>query len=447
MNRHGLAFLLLHKEKLQQYTACVIIKRIKTTPKRRLFILDFELTRSENDETLLPQIDSIKTAENIQVLIPFAKAYLGMFYVIDKELPPKEKVKLLANKGLADAIFSGFLSCLNKVDLPTVEEIGHAMVDKKEFAEGYVVLAGLDLITRKSLTNINEINFDVIEKAVAFHFSNKKDSGNFWFDYLLEKQKQKIIPALCKYWVAVLKNNATYLPGRNLVLGENFDIEIAQQSILLLLENWTRCKEKILLELLHTAFKYSNANEFLVACENILDKDESLNERTRLYWIASAYLLSPEKYFSVLSNYVGRVKSKVMPLLDFVSLIMKDNGEINTNLNTKAAVQLLRMIAPVFPPQQHVYGAIGELDINSRNVMLMFYFLASSKEECVISEIKSLRKARVMKIYSAVIDNLLELQMRRINSEDFSFPSFNEYIETLVSTNCLQGRSNKFDLR
>ena len=76
--------------------------------------MDFELTRSENDETLLSQIDSIKTAENIQVLIPFAKAYLGMFYVIDKELPEKEKVKLLANDELAEAIFCGFISSLNR---------------------------------------------------------------------------------------------------------------------------------------------------------------------------------------------------------------------------------------------------------------------------------------------------------------------------------------------
>lgn len=409
--------------------------------------MDFELTRSENDERLLPQVDSIKTAENIQVLIPFAKAYLGMFYVIDKELPPKEKVRLLASDDLASAIFSGFLSCLNKADLPTVEEIGHAMVDKKEFAEGYVVLAGLDLITRRSLKDINDINLGVIEKAIAFHFSNKKDSVDIWFDYLLENQKKKLIPAICRFWVAMLKNNATYLPGRSLVLGDNIDVEVAQQSILLVLRNWIHCKEKTLLELLHTAFKYGNTNDFLAVCEYILDKDENLNERARLYWITSAYLLSPDKYFPVLSNYVGRVKLKVMPLLDFVSLVMKDNSEVKANLNTKTIVQLLRMIAPVFPPQQHVYGAIGELDINSRNVMLMFYFLASSKEEGVVIEIKSLRKARVMKIYSAVIDNLLELQMRRVNSEDFSFPSFKEYIDMLVSKNCLQGRSNKFDLR
>ena len=409
--------------------------------------MDFELTRSENDERLLPQTDSIKTAENIQVLIPFAKAYLGMFYVIDKGLLPKERVRLLANNDLSDSIFSGFISCLNKADLPTVEEIGYATADKKELAEGYVVLAGLDLITRQSLSDIDEINLDVIEKGIAFHFSNKKDSIDIWFDYLLENKKDKVIPTLCKYWVALLKNNVTYLPGRYLVLGENFDIEIVQQSVLLLLENWTRCKEKTLLELLYAAFKYSNENDFLAVCENILDKDEKLNERTRLYWIASAYLLSPDKYFSMLSNYVGRAKIKVMPLLDFISLIMKDDGQTNANLNTKTIVQLLRMIAPIFPPQQHVYGAIGELDINSRNVMLLFYFLASSKEEGVVNEINSLRKARVMKIYSEVIDDLLELQARLINSEGFSFPNFNEYIATLVSKNRLQGRSNKFDLR
>ena len=402
--------------------------------------MDFELTRSENDERLLPQIDSIKTAENIDVLIPFAKAYLGMFYVIDKELPPKDKVKLLANDDLAEAIFTGFLSCMNKVDLPTVEEIGHAMAEKKEFAEGYVVLAGLDLITRKSLSDINEVNFDVIEKAIAFHFSNKKDYIDIWFKYLLENKKNKIIPALCQYWVAMLKNKATYLPGRDLVFGESLDIDISQRSVLLLLENWSRCKAKTLLDLLQSAFKYSEASDFLTVCEHVLDKDENLNERTRLYWIASAYLLAPDKYFSLLSNYVGRVKSKALPLLDFVSLIMKDNDDITANLHAKTVVQLLRMIAPVFPPQQHVYGAIGELDINSRSVMLMFYFLASSKEEGVVKEIKSLRKARVMKIYSAVIDNLLELQMRRINSEEFLFPDFNEYIETLVNNNCRKNR-------
>ena len=409
--------------------------------------MDFELTRSENDETLLSQIDSIKTAENIQVLIPFAKAYLGMFYVIDKELPEKEKIKLLANDALADAIICGFLSSLNYKELPSIEKIAYAKAEQKEYAEGYVILAGLDLVAKKSLVNTKELSLDIIEKAIGFHFSNKSGYHDIWFDYLLAEHKDKVIPAISRYWVAMLKNNATYLPGRDLVLGERPNIEVIQESILPLLEHWPRCKAKILSQLLHLAFKYSNVDDFLAVCERVLDNDESLNERTRLYWLATAYLIAPDKYFSRLSAYAGRVKLKIMPLLDFIVLILNDDNQINIKFSTKTIMQLLRMIAPVFPPQHHIYGALGALDINSKNIMLMFYHLVCSNDKAVAAELKLLRKARVMKIYSAVIDNLLELIMRKNNEENFSPPDFELYIETLVKNNCLQGRSNKFDLR
>jgi len=78
---------------------------------------------------------------------------------------------------------------------------------------------------------------------------------------------------------------------------------------------------------------------------------------------------------------------------------------------------------------------------------LMFYFLVCSEDAEVINELKLLRKARVMKIYSAVIDNLFEIHIRKKNDSKFELPDFNEYIKTLINNNCLQGRSNKFDLR
>jgi len=409
--------------------------------------LDFEQTRTENDEQLLSQTDLIKSAENIQVLIPFAKAYLGMFYVIESDLAAKEKVRLLANEELAEAIFKGFLSILNRDDLPSLEEIGHKAAEKKEYAEGYVVLAGLDLLVKNNITEINELNLSLIEKAVAFHFSNKSGFKNIWFDYLLEKNFEKAIPAICRYWVAMLKNKTSYLPGNYLVLGDKANSKAIEYCLLPLLENWSGCKVKILVQLLHLAFKYSEASELLNVCERVLINDESLNEKTRLYWIVAAYLTSPDKYFAKLTDYVGRVKLKVMPLLDFVILILQDKNDINININTKIIIQLLRITAPVFPPQHHVYGALGVLDINSKNVMLLFYFLVCSNEKDITSELKKLRKARVMKIYSGVIDNVLKLHIRKNNDAHFIMPDFEGYIEMLVKNNCLQGRSNKFDLR
>ena len=409
--------------------------------------MDFELTRFENDEKLLPQLAAIKSAENIQVLIPFAKAYLGMFYVIDKELPEKEKVKLLANDELAEAIFDGFLSSLKLSELPSLENIGAAIPEKTEFHEGYVILAGLDLVARNSLEDILKLNQDIIEKGIGFHFSNNSGYQDIWFDYLLTEHKHRVVSALSKYWVAMLKNKANYLPGKNLVLGDKPDIEITQSCILPILNNWHNCKAKTLVQLLHLAFKFAEKNEFLATCEQALKNDANLNERTRLYWIAAAYLISPEKYFAKLSSYVGRVKLKIMPLLDFVILIMRDQGRVNINLDTKIIVQLLRMIAPIFPPQHHVYGALGALDINSKNVLLMFHFLVSTKDTDANNEIKSLRKARVMKIYSDVIDDLLKLRIRQQNSAECSIPSFDEYVDVLIKKKYLHSKSNKFDIR
>lgn len=370
-----------------------------------------------------------------------------MFYVIDSELAEKEKVKLLANSELADAIFQGFVSSLRRENLPSVEKIGHAMAEKKEFSEGYVILAGLDLMAQKSIADIAELNNNIIESAVAFHFSNKTGHHNIWFDYLLSEHKERVIPVLSKYWMAMLKNHACYLPGRNYVLGETPDVRITEFCILQLLENWTKCKAKILFQLLQLAFMYSKKEDLLAVCERVLSNDHALNEKTRLYWIATAYLISPDKYYAKLTNYVGRVKLKIMPLLDFIALIMANKKNINIEFSDNLVVQLLKMIAPVFPPQHHVYGAIGALDINSKNVMLLFYHLASSDNKNIENEIKLLRKARVLKIYSAVIDNLTALQTRKNNEKDFSFPDFDSYIKILVNNNCLEGRSNKFDLR
>ncbi len=409
--------------------------------------MDFELTRAENDEILLSKIESIKSAKNIEILIPFAKAYLGLFYVIDSGLAAKEKVRLLANDKLSEAVFSGFLAGIRLEDLPSIESIGHAMAEKKEFPQGYVILAGLDLVAKKSLADIENVDSGMIEKAVGFHFSNKTGYPDIWFDYLLTEHHEKIIPAISKYWLALLNNNSTYLPGRNLLLGDKPDIRVIQYCILPLLDNWIHCKTKILSQLLQLAFKYSDVNNFLVICEHVLENDEALNEKSRLYWIVTAYLLLPDKYLSRLSSYVGRTKSKIMPLLDFIVSIMNDENKINIKFSSKMIIQLIRVIAPIFPPQHHVYGALGELDINSGNVMSLFYKLLDSNDKDVVNEIKLLRKARVMRIYAGVIDNLLELHLRKNNENNFTFPDFDHYIETLVKSNCLQSRSNKFDLR
>lgn len=415
--------------------------------KVKVIVLDFEVTRIENDERLLPEIDNIRSATDIETLVPFAKAYLGMFYVIDSELPAKEKIALLANRELADAILQGFVASLSHTDFPDINEIGTAAAVKNEFSQGYVLLAGLDLIAQKSTKDIVDLKGNVLESAIAFYYSNQNSHQHIWFDFLLKEHKNIVTAALGKYWIAMLKNGAVFLPGRHFIFSATADADIIQSTILPLLKYWKKCKAKTLLPLLLLAIQYSEADELSALCDTTLSEDDGLNEKTRLYWIMTAYLLAPDKYYATLTNYVGRVKMKILPLLDFTVLLILNNNKLKNKLSAKTVVQLIRLISPVFPPQQHVYGALGGLDINSRNVMTMFYFLLGTNDKNVIDEIKALKKARVMKIYAAVIDNLLKLHEQKKNDTTFETPEFNVYIDNLVANNMLEGRSNKFDIR
>ena len=79
--------------------------------------------------------------------------------------------------------------------------------------------------------------------------------------------------------------------------------------------------------------------------------------------------------------------------------------------------------------------------------MLLFYYLASSEDKNVLKEIKTLQKARTMKIYSSVLDNVIEIQNQKNDEPNFNLPNFDTYLKSLVNDNKLQSRSTKFDLR
>ncbi len=409
--------------------------------------MNFEQTRIENDERLLDDIDAIRSGADIATLVPFAKAYLGMFYVIDTELPAREKLGLLASPQLAEAVLDGFRASLTHPELPSVAEIASACAEHREFSLGYVYLAGLDLLLAEADGKVEALPAAVLGHALAFHFSNNTGYNSQWFEQMMAAHKPVLLPVLSEYWVALLQNGATSLPGRHYIFSEQADADIVHHCVLPLLQHWRHCRQKNLLQLLQLAFRYADQADFLSVCEQVLQDDNRLNERTRLLWIASAYFLAPEKYASLLSSYVGRMKIKAMPLLDFATMLLQMRQQISIAISDESIVQLLRLIAPIFPPQLHVYGALGELDINSRNVMGLFYALLLSDSPDVAMHVKALRNARVMKIYAAVIDDLLTLLTRRQNQDGFVLPDFDSYIGNLVEQDCLQGRKDKFGLR
>ncbi|TDX98143.1 hypothetical protein [Thiohalophilus thiocyanatoxydans] len=406
----------------------------------------FAQARRENDERLLGQLDALRNGEDMQVLEPFARAYLGMFYEIEDELAPAEKVAILANREVSDAVLAGFVAALQRDDIPPPYEIGERLARDESIPGGYVVLAGMDRLMQIDPDQLEQLPDSILQSALCFHFANQTSQHDEWFDKLLADIAISA-PALNGFWQGLINKNAQMLPGLRKLLDDPGCADLNREVLLPILIRWQSCKMKTFKELIFAVLRYAEHDELLQATRDMVNDPNGIKEENkRLYWLAIAFLLSPEEFAQDLSTYIGREKQKVLPLLDFMMRVSGPDAETGIELSPMMDAQLLRIIAPIFPPQEHSYGHLGGIDVNSRNVMRLFHRLATDTRSEAAEALKWLRKARVMKIYNNVIKHAEQLQ-KKISRDECPVPDFASYLEGLENSNDLIQRRNRFDIK
>ncbi|MDZ7660805.1 hypothetical protein [Thiohalophilus sp.] len=407
----------------------------------------FAQARRDNDERLLGQLDTLRNGEDMQILEPFARAYLGMFYEIDDGLAPADKMAILANREVSDAVLAGFVAALQRDDIPPPYEIGGRLAKDESIPGGYVVLAGMDRLMQIDPEQVKQLPASILQSALCFHFANQTLQRDEWFDKLLADTAVSA-PALNGFWQGLINNNAQMLPGLRKVLADSEYADLNREILLPVLIHWQSCKMKTFKELIFAALRYAENEELLQAARDLINDPNGIKEENkRLYWLATAFLLSPEEFAQDLSTYIGREKQKVLPLLDFMMRVSDRDAETGIEISPIMEAQLLRIIAPIFPPQEHSYGHLGGIDVNSRNVMRLFHRLATDTRPEAAEALKWLRKARVMRIYSNVLKHAEQLQNKIRSEENYPVPDFASYLEGLENSNDLVQRRNRFDLK
>lgn len=398
--------------------------------------MDFSQVRNENDQLLSTKIDQIRSAEEQSVLEPFARAYLGMFYEIDSSLDCAARVELLASPALTEAILEGFETTLNNTAVATPHEIGLELAKDQELAQGYVILAGIDRLARQD--RLAEVSNDTLQSALCFAYSNNISHHHSWLAALLGRP-DVAIPAFQAFWGALMEKDAHLLPGLKKHLLEDKRQDYIESLVLPVLQNWQTCRIKIFKPLLQQALFFADHQELLVIARQKIDQEKLADENQRVFWLATAFLISPDIFEQLLAGYIGRVKQKVLPLLDFVmDTLGQHQGQ--AVISAKAIANLLRIIAPIFPPQFHAYGPEKILDVNSQNVIFLFHKLSFYPEQEKAAALKILRKARVMKIYKKVIDYCEQLDHEASGQSEFSL-----FLQHIIDNELVVAKSNRFD--
>ena len=417
-----------------------------------LYPVDFrehERTRFENDQLLLPVIDKIKSGQNIEQLERFAKAYLGMYLDLDNTIPPNDRIKILANPTLAKDIVSGFEAVLNQATFPSVQQIVDSMFTD-ERPEGYILLTALDLFADNPRYAITKLPSQTVIAAICFHYAYKTEIHDKWLRAIMLQREPETTTAFASFWQALIQHGTNHLPGLYQFIDQREFDKLSSKVLLPVLQNWTNVQKKILAKLLHTALRTADHDQLLTICEAALSSWNQAEPKRYILWLATAFLLAPSQYETILLNYTGRTKEKIIPLVDFVYLALNDDDNHHLKPTAQTLAVLLRIIAPKITPQEDRYGQLCD---NTRKLAYLFYQLlvveADNKNDLSkTSVIEQLNRVRVMKLYTPILDYILSLQSQTNAKSDSTIDSemdFEVFVRQLVEQGLIKPRVKRYD--
>lgn len=379
-----------------------------------------ERARIEHDEQLLSKRAALADGREVEALAPFARAYLGLLFDIDKALPAEARVCQIAHAELAQAVLSGMSALLDRPELlPSCEQIGRAAGERHPL--GYVVLAGMSRHVEASLpfSALSETT-----RASALCYALAYDTPSPWLQPLIDDHPALTRESLRSLWVAALERGSKVLPGFSMLFERG---DIAGHVVLPLLEVWPDWNRKQLRQLLLSALERADPTALLALAERRLT--EIVDVRRRTYWLATAFLLDPDRLGPQLPTHCGRIKEKIWPLLELLSELSPPTRE--RRLSGWTLAYALRVIAPAFTPQRDGYGNLCD---TSTKVIGLFHQLARSPE--LAEPVAWLSGIRVMGPYSALLES--------IQGDIAVEPDLNHFVARLEREGRLAARRNWF---
>ena len=404
-------------------------------PKYAADFKEHEVTRLENDRNLLPKLAAIRSGQDIESLERFAKAYLGMYLDIDNNIPPQDRIDILASPALAEAVQQGFEAVLNQADFPNEIQIADAMMNEQPIAVGYILLAALDLLTDDPRYAISKLPAATVRTALCFHYAAKTELQDKWFAQILAHRQDDVAQALMAFWQQLVTRDCDHLPGLYQIIGDQQYDAISRCVVLPVLASLSHCRKGVLRDLLHAALRVCDHAALATISDAALADWNRADPSRYVLWLTTAFLLQPAPYAIPLAEYCGHSKEKILPLLDFTVLVLLSDEQQRLPLPAEAYAQLLRVIAAKFAPQLDRYGNLSDI---TQKVMYLFYRLSTAAD--AMAAIQHLGQVRVMKLYKEVLAFVSELHTR---GQTLTFDAF---LADLQVANAIKIRKKWSDL-
>ena len=394
--------------------------------------------RDENQSLLEGRLQEIRRGDARDTLEPFAKAYLGMFDDINNNIPSEARIYLLVDEPLAEPIIQGLVNALQQQGLPGVANIAAALINNDRLGIGYIALAGFDLFLRHE-GQVAQLSPDCIKAIICFHYANATYHPDDWLTPLLQAAPDIAAEAFIEFWSVLRERHYAYLPGLKEIL-ENDDLLTLRNKVIVTAVSLMRNKRpKELARMLLAALNSNSCQELSATSAEVLQDSDALGMRQQVYWQAIAFILDPARHGNILSAFVVQEKIKILPLLDFINEVLVEN---EGRLSGEAIGELIRIIAPKFTPQLDNHGNLSDV---TQKVAWLFYLLAIKTTLPAMQVTKKLRRLRVFKLYSEVLDEVESLQQQLATDAVSEAPDADSFIRQLHASGKLKSKKKWTD--
>lgn len=251
------------------------------------------------------------------------------------------------SSALLAASKKGFRLCLARDDLPTVEEIIRLCFENQEHRIRMPCLIGMDLYWEEGIEQIEAIPDETLARMLAFRLTYGCNETPPWFFYLAEHRPVLVAEVLQKFASAAFKSDRDYFEGISLLWHNPACRELAKLTVPNLLDAFpVRARSEQLHDLeslLKTAFR-----DAPYALPALIEKKlsmQGMDAAQRVYWLAAATLLDPEKNELAMWRYVGTTESKANTLAAFLGQMAQTQLPL-IQLPVHTMGKLIEVIAP-----------------------------------------------------------------------------------------------------
>lgn len=261
----------------------------------------------------------------------------------------EERFSAYAENGseLLAASRRGFRLCLVRDNLPSVEEIINLCIEKQEHHIRMPCLIGMDLCWEEGTEQIETIPDETLARMLAFRLTYGCNETPPWFFYLAEHRPALVAEVLQNFASAAFKSDRDYFEGISLLWHNPACRELAKLTVPNLLDAFpVRARSEQLHDLeslLKTAFR-----DTPYALPALIEKKlsmQGMDAAQRVYWLAAATLLDPEKNELAMWRYVGTTEGKANNLAAFLGQMAQTQLPLS-QLPVHTMGKLIEVIAP-----------------------------------------------------------------------------------------------------